>query len=195
MSGRAVSLLLPLLLGSAAAPGAEMEAQEGGPLTAVYVHGDAVETPYVLPIEDLGSQCLWVHTYQHYQRLPARSRAPENAPMVTLSFFTRDDWAQVPRDGADPRNPPLYLARFHTRFFLAPPDVQPYVQFRKEAGLGRFKDRGRMPLASEYYLAHRQIPTRLDRDGRPVVRRFSGDELETVRGALPADFACAPGVP
>lgn len=186
--GSKLKLLLALLLSFAAGAA---EAQAGaGDLRAVYVHGDGLESPRV--IHDLESfpHCFWSFTYHLYDPNVDQAPVTLDAPAVTFSFFTAEAWeSQV--NHANPLIAQLNKAMFHTRVLLTAMDRQPYVQVRKSPGMGRFSSRGRLPLASEHYLSSHRIPTRLDSQGRPLVRAFSSSERAQLREALPAGFSCA----
>jgi hypothetical protein len=163
---------------------------DGQQLRAVYVHGESVPAPFIIE-GDAALGCLWFHTYNQHV---TESVAPAvSSPAVVISFFTAEAWsARAAQGAADSLTAQLDLARFHTRVFPTPAGVRPVIEYRKAAGLGPFVPRGRIPLASEYYLASLRIPTRLDSAGRPVVREFTAAEVAEARAALRSVAPCAP---
>ena len=186
------SLLLILLLVAAGglspanAVAQENELPQAGFFAATWVHGKGVDTPFLIEDEAV-AMCLWRLTYNFYDT----SEDPAaTGPEVTLSFFTRDDWTSR----VNPDNPiaaQLNLSRFHTRIHQTEAGTQPYVEFRKGPGIGRFRQRGRISALGEHYLGSHGIPTRRDDEGNPAIRQLRGQELSTSEAQLAGVVPCA----
>ena len=149
---------------------------------AVMVHGDAVPVAFLIH-DEAAAGCLWFFTYNFYEKLAALPPATTTATVV-LSFFTA---AELPESSGDQSLAAAQVApgraTFHTRVHLAKPDEPVHLQFRK-AREGQFLSRMELHSAAEPYLARHGIPTRLDADGAPLVRRFAREEMRTARTTL-----------
>ena len=173
-------------LSPANAAAQENESPQPVYMAAVWVHGEGVEAPFLLEDEEV-AMCLWRLTYNYYD---SSDGFPEPGPEVTLSFFTREDWATRVNPG-NPIVAQLNLSRFHTRIHQTEAGAQPYVEFRKEPGIGPFRPRGRITALGEDYLGSHGIPTRRDDEGNPAIRQLRGQELSAWEAELAAALPCA----
>jgi hypothetical protein len=162
----------------------QIGAQRTQQFRAVLVHGEAVARPFLIE-EEASAACLWFFTYNFYSQLESQPKE-SGVPTVTLSFLTREEWAELKAATLERAHAsPWDAAAFHTRVHLALPDGQPHVQYQKPRDAG-FVSRMQLHTAAEPYLARHSIPTRRTKDGTPVVRRFSDSELHAAVAALRA---------
>lgn len=155
---------------------------------SVLVHGAGLTEPVLIDDPDV-ALCLWGFTYNFYSGRTDTQPGP-GLPAVTLSFFTRDVWAQLlsnPTHSSEHVTPDR--ATFHTRIFLAPlgAEVLPHVQFKKPRD-STFVNRMTLLEAAEPFLAGYGIPTRVNAAGDPMVRQPSPRHIEVARAELRAMF-------
>jgi hypothetical protein len=175
---RQVSLPLVAAATLVSAPLSLLHGQE---LTAVLVHGEAVEEAWlILEPESLG-MCLWGSTYNLRQE-DGEPSSEEVGPTLTLSFFTKPERRAAEREGGDVADHLLVSrSRFHTRLRLTPENAgAPPTERRKEYGDGPFESRAYLTALGEFFLARLRIPTRTDPAGNPVVRNFTERERESL---------------
>lgn len=169
--------LIPVVVAIAAGPSAGSAQVR---FRAAVVYGDGIETPLVLQEDTAVARCFWWFTYNFYA-----SRATgtyDGGPAATISFLTPDEWQAAGERGGGPLVPASWTG-FHTRLLLAPLTDSIVVQYRKPRDAG-FETRLHLLPSAEPYFALRGIPTRLDGEGRPLVREFSAQELTTLRAEL-----------